>query len=474
MEVFTRPDAGPRIRAGVVIAAALVLLGALAVWAEFYRTEPGPTFASDEEHFLYGSIGAERSDGIPYWIWLVLPRIFPEYLPAPGGYAAIGVLAADGREMPIGFAKTTVGVERVGPNCALCHTGSYRLRPDDPRTIVPAAPAHQFAPQAYLDFLFACASDPRFTADTILQEISKNYRLGLATRLAYRFAFIPSTRRRLLRIKEGLAWTTSRPEWGAGRMDLFDVIRFGRLRQPVDQSIATADFPSLWNLGAHPRAAHFWDGSNPALDEAVLASAVGTDPDLTSLQRVQRFIRGARPPAYPLAVDESLASAGASVFEAQCASCHAAVGSRTGTPIPTSEVDTDARRAQAWTRDAAAGLDADTSVNGIKLSRFRATGGYAAVPLDGVWLRAPYLHNGSVPSLDDLLKPAADRPRVFWRGYDVFDPVGVGFVSNGAEAARRGTRFDTARPGNSNAGHEYGTRLAPADKRALLEYLKTL
>src|SRR3546814_17353322 len=77
------------------------------------------------------------------------------------------------------------------------------------------------------------------------------------------------------------------------------------------------------------------------------------------------------------------------------------------------------------------------------------------MPLDGLWLRAPYLHNGSVPTLRDLLKPAAARPKAFWRGDDVYDPVNVGFVTN--VPAREGVeffRYDTTVPGNSNAGHE--------------------
>jgi hypothetical protein len=63
---------------------------------------------------------------------------------------------------------------------------------------------------------------------------------------------------------------------------------------------------------------------------------------------------------------------------------------------------------------------------------------------------------------------------VFWRGYDVIDPVKVGFVSDGPEARRVGTRHDTSVPSNSNAGHLYGTALPADAKRALLEYLKTL
>jgi hypothetical protein len=89
-------------------------------------------------------------------------------------------------------------------------------------------------------------------------------------------------------------------------------------------------------------------------------------------------------------------------------------------------------------------------------------------------LRAPYLHNGSVPTLRDLLEPVANRPAVFYRGYDVFDPVNVGFVTTGIEAKRVGWKHDTAIRGDGNQGHTYGTNLLPQEKTALLEYLKTL
>jgi len=79
-----------------------------------------------------------------------------------------------------------------------------------------------------------------------------------------------------------------------------------------------------------------------------------------------------------------------------------------------------------------------------------------------------------VPKLADLLEPPGSRPKKFWRGYDVYDPTRVGFVTDGPEAERAGTPLDVALPGNSNAGHTYGTELPPEQKRALLEYLKTL
>ena len=112
-----------------------------------------------------------------------------------------------------------------------------------------------------------------------------------------------------------------------------------------------------------------------------------------------------------------------------------------------------------------------------RFSHFRKTNGYANSPLDGIWLRAPYLHNGSVPNLRELLEPASKRTRKFYRGNDVYDPQNVGFVSNIPEQdGRIFYLFDTDKPGNGNGGHEgkqYGTDLLPAEKQALLEYLKT-
>jgi hypothetical protein len=108
------------------------------------------------------------------------------------------------------------------------------------------------------------------------------------------------------------------------------------------------------------------------------------------------------------------------------------------------------------------------------LTHFVKQNGYVNVPLEGLWLRGPYLHNGSVPTLADLLADPAQRPKVFFRGDDVLDPAKVGFVSQGPEAERIGFRYDTSVAGNSNAGHLWGTTLGADDKRAMIEYLKTL
>jgi hypothetical protein len=73
-----------------------------------------------------------------------------------------------------------------------------------------------------------------------------------------------------------------------------------------------------------------------------------------------------------------------------------------------------------------------------------------------------------------MLKPAAERPKVFYRGYDVYDPENVGFVTQGSGAERVGTKYDVSERSNGNQGHEFGTNLSAGDKDALIEYLKTL
>ena len=97
--------------------------------------------------------------------------------------------------------------------------------------------------------------------------------------------------------------------------------------------------------------------------------------------------------------------------------------------------------------------------------------GYKARPLSGIWASAPYLHNGSVPTLADLLKVPAQRAVRFFVGSREFDPLSVGLAQARGEGANL---FDTALPGNSNVGHAYGTDLAESEKRDLLEYLKSL
>jgi len=475
------------------VVTAVVILGgiaALVFYDRLFRERPAPYFESDEEHFLYGSVGGESTEGIPYWIWLVLPRIFPDLLPGPGGYMTLGMLSKDARDLPVGLSKVTIGYPRVGMNCAFCHTGSVRAQPGDLPTIVPGAPAHQVAAQQYGQFLAAAASDPRFTAGNILGEIAKNYRLSALDRLLYRFVVIPGTRQRLLRVTEQGGWMDQGPAWGHGRADVFNPIRFQRLRRPVDDAIGSADMMPLWSMPRRESQGLFWNGLQGSLRDAVVTSALSagasrpwldadiakwerTDtPGMSSLRRVQRYITDLKPPPYPFPIDQGMAAVGQTVYATACAQCH----SPTGAPAAASPsaADTDRRRLGAWTSDASVAYEGFGRRRAWKAAGFSTGGQYVAVPLDGLWIRAPYLHNGSVPSLRDLLEAPRNRPTRFWRGYDVYDPVSVGFLSDGPDARRTGTLHDTTQLGNTNVGHEHGTTLPAESKRALLEYLKTL
>jgi len=107
---------------------------------------------------------------------------------------------------------------------------------------------------------------------------------------------------------------------------------------------------------------------------------------------------------------------------------------------------------------------------------------YKARPLNGIWAAAPYLHNGSVPNLYQLLAPQSERSETFWLGSKQFDPVKVGYDTS---LLRGGYLFDVHKgEGNSNAGHLFaegprgkgiiGPPLSPDDRMAIIEYLKSL
>lgn len=94
---------------------------------------------------------------------------------------------------------------------------------------------------------------------------------------------------------------------------------------------------------------------------------------------------------------------------------------------------------------------------------------YKARPLNGIWATAPFLHNGSVPNLDELLKPPAKRVQRFQMGSREFDPEKVGYLVDKGEF-----EFDTTLPGNSNGGHDYAREFTPDERRELIAYLKSL
>jgi mono/diheme cytochrome c family protein len=245
-----------------------------------------------------------------------------------------------------------------------------------------------------------------------------------------------------------------------------------------------------------------------------------------NLGQLEESLWSLGPPHWPDAIlgkiDMEIAAKGSEVYKKHCASCHAVpteaylagvANSADQDPtiiVPYAKVGTDPNRilnsninveraadgtggvefikalqttATSLTQTALAD-SAMTEAEKAKIDRpmieWQNTKGYVARPLVGVWATAPYLHNASVPTLWDLLNKPQDRPKSFFVGYREFDPEKVGYRSSKDEvpAAIIGQppirEFSTTVNGNSNLGHEYGTELSDADKRALLMYLKTL
>ena len=127
--ILVKPG-NPRKWAIIGVVAVLALVIGFTAWYKLFR-EVDQQISSIEEYFKYGSIGTEAPQGIPYWIFVALPRLFPEYLPGPGGYNSLGFTTEPGHDTPIGFTKKTVGIDRVGVNCALCHFATIRLSADE-------------------------------------------------------------------------------------------------------------------------------------------------------------------------------------------------------------------------------------------------------------------------------------------------------------------------------------------------------
>ena len=529
----------PKVIFGIGALVVLVTVtGGIYLTVRLLDDEP-VTYDDIQEHFKYGSTGGERGwrnqfgFGIPYWIWVALPELFPEYLPdgRPGrGYASFGMIYEDGRnpryDLPIGMSMRRVqGIDRVYFNCAACHTGTVRSAPVGPRQIVLGMPANTFDLGAVVHFLDRSASSWKFRATRIFPKIedleagrdslkpANGYRpdpLNPVDRFVFRYLGMTLVREQLLTLTSRLAFVRF-DTWGPGRVDTFDppkaLLGFPMEKAPDREKVGNADFPAVWNQKWKEGMQLHWDGNNTRVDERNLSAGFGTGATPTTLDK-EKVLRMAAflwdkalPPDFPAEhIRAELAAQGETIYQERCWSCHGnrrppfatkGDGGLVGTVTPIERIGTDRARLDSYTPELAAAQnslyagfpkdedgcrdrrDDPEDCYPARFSHFRKTNGYANMPLDGLWLRAPYLHNGSVPDLQALLEPARQRPKVFYTAYDVYDYERVGFVTQGEDAARHGWRFDTGLRGNGNAGHEYGTDLSAQQKAALVEYLKT-
>lgn len=258
------------------------------------------------------------------------------------------------------------------------------------------------------------------------------------------------------------------------------------------------DPPAWWLLKKKKTMYH--DGSTSARSVRSLMqftlSPVATLDQVKKLEAtfkdVQAFILSLEPPKYPFPIDASLAEQGRVLFEQRCATCHGTYGAAGCYPnriISLEEIGTDPTRAWAISERAKQHYEAtwfgqEVDNQGRKL-QYQLPRGYQAPPLDGIWATAPYFHNGSVPTLYHVLN-SESRPTYFTRSFGTsredYDSQRVGWkveilsgpVDPKAPAIERRRVYDTTLPGRGNGGHTFGDSLSDAERRAVLEYLKTL
>jgi hypothetical protein len=365
-----------------------------------------------------------------------------------------GMLEApfDNAGLPLGFRREPAGLTF---NCLLCHTGRVA------GTTLIGAPNSTVDLESFFDDL-------------------KSLR-DLAVTLGLQVPPIPYD----------LNGFTS----AAGAHDAFGLgFRFYAPALPGGAGVNT-DFgpqrsPAWWLL--HDKSRIFVDGSADAsghrtMMATLVAFGVGYG-ELGAREEqfvdIAHYIRSLEPPCWELtALDGPKLHRGQSVFERECVHCH---GMHTGPDarfpdnvVSVGEVGTDAIRAQRF---------GPAEANVLNLSWFgepplKSTGGYLAQPLVGIWARAPYFHNGSVPDLMGVLDPTQRPAR--WRriggerdGYDA-ERVGFRYEVVSEAPANPGSRegrlvYDTAREGMSNGGHAFGASLTDAERSDLLEYLRSL
>lgn len=208
---------------------------------------------------------------------------------------------------------------------------------------------------------------------------------------------------------------------------------------------------------------------------------------------IQQYLTNLEPPKYPFSIDKVKAAKGEQVFQDHCAKCHGTYGEKWTYPnkvIPLDEIGTDPKRhagisidygtaySESWFGKEKAGRFADGK-------SLRWTPGYQAPPLDGIWATAPYLHNGSVPTLYNVLN-SKTRPKMFTRSFKTeeadYDKEKVGWkvteltspLNDKFPPIEQRKVYDTSKPGRSNTGHTYGDDLTEEERGEVIEYLKQL
>jgi hypothetical protein len=255
---------------------------------------------------------------------------------------------------------------------------------------------------------------------------------------------------------------------------------------PVSKNVVPTDVPAWWML--KKKNAMFYNGFGRGdFGRFLMASNLLTVNDTAESREVDAhfndvlaYINSLKAPAYPKSIDKVLSKQGGILFVENCSKCHGSYGSGGKYPnllIPEYEIQTDSLlyKSNYQSYQFVDWFNNSWFATGDHPARLEPFDGYIAPPLDGVWITAPYLHNGSVPDLETLLN-SKERP-VYWsRDFDnpQYDYETLGWKYTKRDSAQRATVYNTLLPGYGNGGHLYGDKLTSKERRAIIEYLKTL
>ena len=504
LSAVQRIELGIRRRRVLWLVAVVVLLVLIGVYL-LVRLSPAnhaDNYLNDLDHFKYGSIGSEQDNGLPVAVWEALPQLYPEVFKGRD-YSVFGFLYEtdpDGRrkDLPIGISRRTVyGIELGWLNCAVCHTGTVRERPGDPPRVIAGMPSNNLDLYRFVQFILSMADDPRMEADSLIPAMEKSgTHLDWLDRLIWRVVIIPRIQTTLEERRARLApLLAAQSPWGPGRVDTFNPYKLIQFNMHADslsvaERVGTSDFPAIFNQAPREGMHLHWDGNNTSLAERNLSAALGAGVSEQTavhpnIERVASWLMTLPSPPSPYKPDPAKLTEGWTLYMQNCAACHGHQepggyvfeGGRLGQVDSIARIGTDPARLNSYTEELS---EKQKSLfyedPRYRFRHFTKTDGYANMPLDGLWLRAPYLHNGSIPTLAALLLPPDQRPKVFVRGIDVLDGANGGFLAPTCTPGQPldvGFCFDTTQIGNSNSGHAYGTSLTADQKDKLLAYLLT-
>jgi len=265
---------------------------------------------------------------------------------------------------------------------------------------------------------------------------------------------------------------------------------------PLPDVVAPVDTPPWWRV--KKKHGLFYNGMarGDHRGSMMFASSLCTDSVeeanaiLSYFNNVRAYIDAVQAPVYPFAIDEVLAGEGEQVFVANCAGCHGTYGATDADDtypnliFPTAFVGTDPLIAeQAAASDLVDWFNGSVYGETTQLVPDDPLVGYTAPPLDAVWATAPFFHNASVPTIELVIDSSA-RP-TWWKRVDYdsanFDEAALGwpwmpleYGWDDAPEAERKHVYDTTKLGHWNTGHTFGDHLTPDERRAVLEYLKTI